>query len=184
MRRMIETSAVTIKILDVRLALVSKRGILTVSAFVLMIAAWYTLNWEWVRAPLLGVLKGIFRTIGFNVASSGYMLCIETKCFEVTPDCSYIDLFLCMTPFIWRKGSLLENLTRLMMMGVIIAAIDLARLTFAIAMNVLGADWFMVHDLVDYALWYPSLTVAIVLWLKWTRTPLPASELTYGSSAY
>jgi hypothetical protein len=139
----------------------------TLAAEVTAIAAFYALEWRWLRQALVGALGVILPAIGCSVHTALYSLTVGNRLFQFDSDCTYVDLVLCSLPFLWRTHRrLAANLVVMSAFASIVLMGNLVRVALGICAVSHGVSTFWAHDVPDYMLWYPTLIVVCVLWLR------------------
>jgi hypothetical protein len=134
------------------------------------IAAFYGLEWIWLRSLHVAFLQTILPALGCSVEASGDLLTVQGHAFKIDADCTYIDLVLCSLPLLWRVHRRRSaNLAVLAGFAAGVAVVNLARVLFGVYALANGVSMFWAHDLVDYVLWYPTLGMVALLWMRSLR---------------
>lgn len=133
---------------------------------------YYNLSWVPLQLLLAKVLVGMF-TLGGHSAShvSGY-LTVDNFVTRIDSDCTYIDLILVALPFVYRGDRLFRDATRVLFFVVMVSALNIARVYFAIAWHLRGVPWQYTHDLISNLTYYPVFVLIIFWWLEAMRLRL------------
>lgn len=139
----------------------------TMGGEIAAIIAFYGLEWLWLRQSLVNALALILPVLGCTVYSGHYSLTVGDRLFQFDPDCTYVDLALCSLPFLWRiRRPIITNVAVLTAFAGAVMLGNLIRVALGIYAVSHGASTFWAHDIPDYILWYPSLIVVAVSWLR------------------
>jgi len=133
------------------------------------LAVYYAFDWvplqvAWHRAFALGLaaIGDPVQTVG---RGSALLLLVDGKTFALTPNCTYLDLSLVLTPLLWRPGRRVGwNLGQLLAKGAVVATLNLLRVVGAIHLTVAsGLGWHAVHFWSDLTIHVGMITAA-ALW--------------------
>jgi hypothetical protein len=127
----------------------------------------YTLDWmilrNWVAQGLHVVLSSWGHVSRVEVIDGKVLLVVDGVRFWISAQCTYVDLALCLSPFLWQAGLPTRvNLGNLLLAFVAVQGINFARLVGGHLALARGASWAWAHDLPDLLLWYPVLTLAVL----------------------
>ncbi|MBI4603691.1 MAG: hypothetical protein HY721_17190 [Planctomycetes bacterium] len=123
------------------------------------------LDWSWARVRLRDLLASVLSSLGDRVETSGMdLLRVNREAFQITADCTYLELSLLLLPFLWFRGaSFRSNLARALGVVAAIQVVNLGRVLLAIHLHANCGDWFTVHDLPDYLIYWPMFAAVIGL---------------------
>ncbi len=156
--------------------------LLVLLAEAVAILAFYGFEWTWLRQMHVLWLQTTLQALGSHVQTAGNLLTVDGHSFQVDPDCTYVDLILCSLPLLWRfHRPPATNLTVMAGFAAAVVAVNLSRVLFGVYAHTQGMSLFWAHDLVDYVLWYPTMTVVALLWLRslgsmWSTPAEPSSD--------
>lgn len=93
------------------------------------------------------------------------MLEVGGAYFAIVADCTYVDLFLVLTIFLWRASWGLEQAMRVLLtLGIAIMAINVVRIILAIHMFLSGlGPWETIHYFPDLGIHVVTITIAVIL---------------------
>lgn len=129
--------------------------------------------WDWM--PLRTMQRDL---IGWSLRVSGYTstsfvydgspaLGVEDKIHYYSPECTYLDLFLMVVPFVWVLGvKRRNNVLRISIAVLVISGGNLIRCWAAVYLDVVGVERFYAHDLPDYIIWWPTVIIVALLALR------------------
>lgn len=138
------------------------------------ILAFYGLEWTWLRSLHIAWLRTALEPLGCQVQTAGTLLTVEGRHFQIDPDCTYVDLILCSLPFLWRVNRRwTTSLGVLAAFAAGVLAANLVRVLYGVYAFSHGVSMFWAHDLPDYILWYPTMGVVALLWLRSLRALWP-----------
>jgi len=156
------------------------------AALGLMVMVFYAWDWLALRETLRDAVSGFIRALGCTVADSfergTVAMRVADKQFVISADCTYVDLFLVLAPFVWRvRQSVQRNLLRITATVAIVSVLNFLRVGLAIYYHAQGYSWFFVHELPDYLIYYPSIAIVTLMafredWkcnCKWVRNEAP-----------
>ena len=90
----------------------------------------------------------------------------DPSIFEITRECTYLDWYFIVLPFIWRKITLAMNVIRSIVLLIGVYFFNLFRICFGISLASHGVEWWWAHDFVDFISYYPALIIVVLLWVK------------------
>lgn len=100
---------------------------------------------------------------------------VDGQAFSITRDCTYLELFVWLAPFVWRRNSKLTmNLAVILLLLVMVSAVNFLRLMFTFCVYSRGASWFAAHDLPDLLIFYPTIAIAVLLSVRRDSRVAPA----------
>ena len=142
--------------------------LVSLCAEVLAIVAFFGLEWSWLRKVNILWLHITLPALGCPVKVNGYTLDVLGHPFEISSYCTYVDLMICSFPLLWRvRRRLAANLAVLAGFAGIVALVNLARVLLAVYGMAKGASMFWAHDIEDYVLWYPTISIAALFWFRY-----------------
>ncbi len=144
----------------------SRFALLAALCFALAIVVFYACQWGWLRSAVAALLTAALRASGLPATRSLYEISVGGLRVAITPECTYVDWFLCAAPWIWRRGPLANNLLRVIALAAGVGAANFLRLYLAICGALAGLPWWAAHDVPDYILWYPGVVLAFLFWLR------------------
>ena len=132
-----------------------------------MLGLYYLCSWStltlWFRDSLGWVLESLGHELVWTEVESFPALQTIRDLHWYSRDCLYLDMFLLVTPFYWRRErSGLRNLLRLGAVGLGIAGVNFLRCLASLFFDIQGWTRFYYHDLPDYCLYYPMCVFLIV----------------------
>jgi exosortase/archaeosortase family protein len=131
------------------------------------IAAFYSLEWGWLRQMHVLWLQTTLQALGCLVQTAGTLLTVNGHAFQISPDCTYVDLAICCLPLLWRVHRRFSaNLAVLAGFAAAVVVVNLLRVLYGVYAYSHGGSMFWSHDLVDYVLWYPTMGIVALLWLR------------------
>jgi hypothetical protein len=107
-----------------------------------------------------------YHLCGYKVFAQDTYFCVDGHWGQISRDCTYVDLFLLTAPFVIRRGTIVQNIVRLSVFLGIVLSIDFVRILLSIYVVMSGFSWKIGHDLVDYFVYYGTLVVTALLWMK------------------
>jgi hypothetical protein len=126
--------------------------------------AWLPLQRAWQSAFALGL-----GAIGHDVRALGgdsapYLL-VDGRTFLLSPNCTYIDFVLVLTPLLWRPHRPLRwNAGMLLAVGLFLALFNWTRVLFAIHVQITtGLAWHSLHFWPDFLL-HLGLITSVAIW--------------------
>jgi hypothetical protein len=96
----------------------------------------------------------IYHLCGYEAFAHGTYFYVNGDWGQITRDCTYVDLFLYMAPFVIRRGTIVQNIVRLSVFLGIVLLIDFVRIVLSIYVVTSVFSWKIGHDLVDYFVYY------------------------------
>jgi hypothetical protein len=143
------------------------------------ILAFYGFDWSGLRQLHVLWLHTTLQALGCPVQTSLHSLTVNGRAFQISPDCTYVDLILCGLPLLWRvRRRWSANLAVLAAYATAVALVNLARVLYGVYAFAHGVSLFWSHDVVDYILWYPTLGVVALFWLRSLFPPPSRREAT------
>lgn len=126
----------------------------------------YMLDWmvlrNWLAQGLYVALSMLGHVSTADVTNNNVRLVVDGILFRISARCTYLDLVLCMFPFLWRAGLPTRvNLGFLLLAFVAVQAINFARLVASHLALSRGASWALAHDVPDLLLWSLALTFVV-----------------------
>lgn len=122
------------------------------------------------------ILAKIHRFSGLEAFASDTYLYVDGFWSQITKECTYMDLFFVTIPLVVRKQTVLRNLVRLCIYLTIILSVNLIRLILTKYLVLAGLSWTLVHDLIDYCVYYGILIIAFLVWVRARARFLPEKE--------
>lgn len=136
-------------------------------AEVVATCTFYGLEWNWLRELNLQLVQAALNGLGCSLEAQDRSLTLPGRVFLITPDCTYVDLIICSFPLLWRvRRSFIGNCGVLTLFAMAVFAVNLPRVALAVYVTANGGSLFWSHDMVDYVLWYPTLAVVALGWLR------------------
>jgi exosortase/archaeosortase family protein len=137
----------------------------------LAVALFYSVSWLPLRRAVRDGVSWVMQHGGFITTVSVYegspALLVGSKRFYFTPDCTYVDLWLILIPFLWRLDwPWRRNLGWILGFGVMVCAANFIRLCVSTYLWATGHSWLVAHELPDYVLYYPTLLVVVLIALR------------------
>lgn len=146
------------------------------AALGLAVAVFYGVSWLPYRVALRDGVGWVMRRAGLATSTAVFegspALIAGGKQFYFTPDCTYVDLWLILIPFLWRLDwSWRRNAGCILGFGLLVGAVNFLRVCVSTYFYARGHSWFMAHDLEDYILYYPTLAGLVLAALRrdWGR---------------
>lgn len=126
----------------------------------------YMLDWmalrNWLAQGLHVVLSMWGHVSTVDVTNNNVLLVVDGMRFGIDARCTYLDLVLCMLPFLWRAGLPTRvNLGILLLTFFAVQGINFARLVGSHLALSQGASWALAHDLPDLLLWSLALILVV-----------------------
>jgi hypothetical protein len=156
---------------------------LRLAATAALVGLYYRIDWGWLAHATARAVAVALRLLGHSVAlvadDGGPALIVAPperglQAFLVTANCTYADLVLAAAPFCWATGlGLRRNVARLGLLTAAVAALNLARLTWAVSAFAQGVAWRWAHQAPD--LIAHGGVLALVLFDLARRSPPPAA---------
>lgn len=152
------------------------------------VALFYSVSWLPLRVVVRDGVARVMQQAGFQTAVTVYegspALLIGTKQFYFTPDCTYVDLWLILIPFLWRLDlSWPRNLLWLLSSGLLIGTVNFIRVCMSTYLHTSGYSWLVAHELPDYLLYYPTLLVVAMIALRRDSTSHATELCSSGAAA-
>jgi hypothetical protein len=131
----------------------------------------WSLDWMVLRAGLAQALQSVLPTWGHwstvNVADDQVLLVVDGMRFQIGARCTYVDLALCIAPFLWRAAlPTALNVFNLLLAFAAVQGINFARLLGTHLALARGGNWTLAHDIPDLTLWSLALAVAVLCALQ------------------
>lgn len=126
----------------------------------------FMLDWmalrNWLAQGLYVVLSMWGHASSVDVTNDTVLLVVDGFKFEIDARCTYLDLVLCLLPFLWRAGlPTMVNLGTLLLAFVTVQGLNFARLVGSHHALSQGASWGLAHDLPDLLLWSLALILVV-----------------------
>ena len=145
--------------------------LLVLLAETVAILAFYGLDWSWLRQMHVLWLQATLQALGCTVQTAGTLLTVQGQHFQIDPDCTYVDLIVCGLPLLWRfHRRWTANLAAMAAFAAAVVIVNFARVLYGIYAFTHGVSLFWAHDLVDYVLWYPTLAIVALFWMRSLKT--------------
>lgn len=137
----------------------------------LLVVLFYSQDWMFLRRLLTNAAGAALTRMGHTTTvgqdAGDLLLTVDGQVYGISPDCTYIDLVLIITPFWWRVGrGIRVNVLRLLVLAFAILAGNVFRVVFGMHFIAQGTSWFLAHDLPDMLIYWPSLAVAVILSIR------------------
>ena len=132
---------------------------------------YFNLNWYFLREFLNNVIAKILDVSGqicisYNTENSYYML-INGYRYNITANCTYLDITFIIAPFCWRfQRQLFTNIIRLAWIALFIFIFNIIRIVIALYYYHLGYPWYMVHNLPDILIHIIVVTLFVCLAIR------------------
>lgn len=131
----------------------------------------WSLDWLLLRNWLAQGLHAVLPTWGHwstvDVVDGQVRLIVDGMLFQVGARCTYVDLALCVAPFLWRaKLATTVNLGILLLAFIAVQGINFARLIGSHVALARGTGWTLAHDVPDLLLWSLALAAAVLFALR------------------
>jgi hypothetical protein len=162
-----------------------RRTLIRAIAVIAGLVAYYSIDW----LPLQRAWQSAFAfgldAIGHDVRVVGHesvpYLLVEGQTFLLSPNCTYVDFALVLTPLLWRPNrSWRWNLGLLLAIGFFLALFNWTRVLFAIHVHITSSlSWRTLHFWPDFILHVGLISGAAIcaLWTDWRESlaDLPGS---------
>jgi len=140
-------------------------------ALVVLFGLFYALDWMQLRVALRDAIKWSFEQAGYSlealVHEGSPAIKVDGKIHFYTAECTYLDLVMMVTPFVWVFGAThWSNLLRIAIMVLVILVGNLVRCWTAVYLDVRGVSRFYAHDLPDCLVWWPTVVIVALLALR------------------
>jgi hypothetical protein len=153
--------------------------ILSAEAFAIIL--FYSISWSWLRAAHALMLQAMLRLLDCNVQSVAPFFMVEQHAFAVDADCTYVDLILCGLPLLWRTHrNALGNFAWMVSFVAAVTLVNIPRMTLAVYVTAHGGSWFWSHDMIDHVLWYPTLGLIAISWIRSLKLPVQVGKTAYA----
>jgi len=134
-------------------------------------ALFYCVGWLPLREAVRDGVAWVMRQAGFLTAVTVYegspALMVGGRQFYFTPDCTYVDLWLLLIPFLWKLNwPWRRNLYRVLSFGLMVGVVNFIRVCMSTYLYTTGQSWLVAHDLLDYLLYYPTLLLVATTALR------------------
>lgn len=137
----------------------------------LAVLAFYGFEWSWLRRLHVLWLQDVLQSLGCALQAGLYSLTVNGREFQISRDCTYVDLIICGLPLLWRgRQHWVGNLTVLAAYAGAVVLVNLIRVLYGVYAYANGVSLFLAHDFLDYLLWYPTMAILVFLWVRSLRT--------------
>ena len=143
----------------------------------LLMVVFFSLEWTALRASVRDAICMLLTWLGHaNVGTppGEIALTLGRHRYGITAFCTCIDLFFLVAALSLRPGlGIRRNVSRTVLLAVLVGSVNLLRLSVAIHLHTQGTSWAWAHD-IPYALLYlTSFVIATVLALRsdWIEGP-------------
>jgi len=126
----------------------------------------WVLKWEWLRILVAKITNILLLVTGFGVQREEFTLVIGSMRFYITQECTYADWFFVTVPFIYKLLPAKNKIMWLILVALSLFVFNIGRIYFAIAMNILGDSWFIVHNCISHIFWLSSFGCIVFLWFQ------------------
>ena len=127
----------------------------------------YHFEWTSFRVLIQHTVILCISSVANPVAISSTSFSLDSVIFEVTPECTYLDLLICLLPLCWRERiDFRSNCIFCLSIASLICFVNLIRLNFLVLASTHGIEWTWAHDLPDTAIWYGALALGVVSRLR------------------
>ena len=139
---------------------------------VVLVIVYFGLDWTYIQVFVRDAVARLLGSLGHNTLSldavdGPYILVGFKNAFSITAHCTYIDLVLILAAFCWRfNKSLAVNVSRLLLMAIVIMALNIVRIALSIHCHQAGITWFLAHNLPHWAIQFSIVVSAVVIALK------------------
>jgi len=133
----------------------------------ILLSVYYGLDWMPLRVAQRDAIGWSLRASGYEpwsfVHEGSPAIRAGHEVYFYTEECTYLDLVMIVSPFIWVFGaSLRRNILRVSITALVILTGNVVRCWVAVYLGARGIHRFYAHDLPDYIIWWPTV-VAVVL---------------------
>jgi hypothetical protein len=140
-------------------------------AIAVALGFFYWANWLWARSAIGHVCYWFLPAADAYLLNmhegSVYIVARTGNSYEITPECTYIDLIFVIGLLIFRlwliKRMAFPLFALIVTASIAIATAAVLRIVFSIHLHEHGISWFWSHDLVDYMIWYGSVCALILI---------------------
>jgi hypothetical protein len=146
-----------------------------VLALGLAVALFYGATWLPLQVALRDGVGWFMRWVRLPAIAAMYKgspaLRVGDKQFHFTPECTYVDLWLFLIPFLWRLDwTWRRNVVYVLSFGLLVGTVNFIRVCMSTYLYTTGHTWLVSHSLEDYALFYPTLLWVVVTAMRrdWT----------------
>ena len=123
------------------------------AAMALLIVAYVAVKWKPLRKGLRSGISFALQRLGHHVAyadTGPELLAVDAEPYEITANCTYLDLFLTLAPFCWRRAlPPAVNLRRLSLLAAAVLLGNVVRVSLALHLNADGMPWGLAHTVPD-----------------------------------
>jgi exosortase/archaeosortase family protein len=138
------------------------------TALALLVGAFYMLDWMPLRTTQRDLIAWSLRMADYAPVAFTHdgspAIRVEKRVYFYTAECTYLDLFLIVAPFLWVFGGYLRgNILRVAVAALVILGGNLIRSWASIYYNVRGTEWFYAHDLPDHMIWWATAAFVVLL---------------------
>lgn len=139
---------------------------------VVLVIVYFGVDWTPIQVfvrDAVTKLLGLFghNTLSLDAVDGPYILVGFKNTFRITAHCTYIDLVLILAAFCWRfNKSLVENVSRLLLMAAVIMALNILRIALSIYCHQTGISWFFAHNVPHWAIQFSMVISAVLIALK------------------
>lgn len=136
------------------------------------LAAFWSLQWEWLQLGVRQILVVIFRIFNLPVTTSAVrgvpLLILDySHVFAVTNFCTYADLILITLPFCWRfRKPVIVNVLRLLIAAAFISFMNVWRIVLALYLHRKGVSWTLAHHLPHNLIFMGIPAISVIFSLK------------------
>ena len=147
----------------------------------------WSLDWMALRNGLAQALHFLLPIWGHwstvHVVDGQVLLVVDGIRFWISARCTYVDLVLCISPFLWRPAlPIAVNFANLLLAFVAVQGINFARLLGTHLAVARGTHWTLAHDVPDLTLWSLALAVAVLCALQTDQRDSLRETLRYSAS--
>lgn len=112
------------------------------------------------------IVAVILRILKHTVVVLDDTIIVDEFIYEITKDCTYIELYIYSVALMWRPGRLYTFLASVIGLGVGLFWLNTVRIVIAIHLELHGCSWLIVHDIPSIIIWCVVLFAGVARFAK------------------
>jgi hypothetical protein len=147
--------------------LISKKNIYPLIGTCIGIALFYLIDWHLLIDVTTKAVVFFLEESGHQVENIKDVIYIANQGIQITAFCTFVDWLLIAMPLVSSFSNCFwKNSLAAVILIMIWFPVNIIRICFAIDMSSKGYGWWLSHELPYYVLWYFTLLIIAVLWVK------------------
>jgi hypothetical protein len=156
---------------------INQELLLRLLVMAVLFAAYQAIDWTILQKFLRFCLSMAMMRLGHLTESidigPGVILMVDSRWFSIIANCTYIHLFLLLSPFWWQTGKRIgANLFGLGILALLVWSVNFVRLLVTLHTDLHGVPWFIAHGLIDRII--NATATLTILSVSFYRDRIPA----------